>query len=966
MKMVQSIKRGLSGIVILMLLTASARAGVLISKCDLPEAWILRPMGDVKCSLASRDTDRGTVLDVSYRLPMPDLDKPWSSGIDLSLRNADFTLGEGDALSMEILWEGGDNPLKIEILDDKNEVRFAELTQLNKGSGWQTVVIPQDDFDPSAEKVLKGPPGRVKSLRIFTYYWWNSDPRHFMLGGLSVIKKEKNRNPVISVSQLGYRPDDRKRVVIKTEDKWKGKKQFSVIRMADAEAVYKGKLEPSTVAGWPGYFQSGDFTELRESGRYAVQVESGGRKFISEPFWIEKNVLDSRTMPLNLEFIKGLRTDDPVIFGYYEMGGYRDAGTMLARYLCTNTHMLYGLSRYVLAWNLPRGEAARIRYAIDELRFAAGSLIAWQKPDGSVISTIVRDPDLYAHNQFPEDNTYPWKTTEGGDISTYVAAMSAAASALAPYDKELADKAMKAAEKTYAYIETQRLPKRISAAGNFLWDAIELYKLTKKEQYLAKAKELAGKVIAAQFLDFTRVRDAQICGNFSNSPRSLDFTYQYKLIHDIGAYFGLIELYHFIEPSDPLYADVRFFLKTFSEQYLLGMSSLTPYGEIAEGLENDTGGFFRVSYFHPPTGRLGVKSHGLNCDHMAYGLMGVRLAKIFNEPKLADFAADQIQWVLGVNPLGISMMTGIGGRQGFSLEEYLNLPSKPGGVLNGIVGRDGIAPYWARHWVSGEYWVPHNAYYTPLVGELENARLSADIPKQPLSVSIDVPKKIDGMKNVAVSWTVKNTANEKIKTALYLRARGAYALDETAQVELNAGESKRFEKTLNPSQKRSPCLVSASTQDGVVAENYFLPEFPEYAAPKRDNLKKLKILSVNASSSQKDEKNVDSANAIDGQMYSRWSSDFSDPQWLAVDLGEKKSVGLVKLFWETACGESYELQFSDDAKDWKTVYSVDDEDGGTDEIDLKEGASARYVRVYMKRRGTQYGYSLYEIEIYGK
>lgn len=951
---------------VLILLTGVAPAQTLISRCDTTEAWLLQPMGQAKCALSLKETDRGSALNVSYQLTFPDLNKFKSSGIELIYKKADFTLGEGSALIFDILWEGGDNPFKIEIVDENNEARFFELTQLNKRDGWQTVIVPAEDFDAAAEKVLKGAPGRIKVLKFITYYWWNSDPRSFTLGEISAAERKAGIDPLISASQLGYRPEDPKRVVVKSEGPYKGKKQFSVIRLSDAEAVYKGKLAASNVAGWPGSFMRGDFSEVREPGRYVIQVESRGRRYVSEPFSIEKRIFDVKAVPLDLEFIKGFRSDDPLIFGFQDMGGYRDAGTMLARYLSTNTHMLYGLSCYVLARALPRSEAMKDRYAIDELRYSARSMISWQKPDGSVVSTIVRDPDLYAHNQFPEDNDYPWIKTEGGDMSTYVAALSAASRALAPYDKALSDKALKSAEKAYAYIEKLRLAKRTSAAGNLLWDTMELYKATKNERYLAKARELAAKVAAAQFLDFTRVKEAPVCGNFSNSPRSLDFSYQYKLIHDIGAYFGLIELYRELKPADPLYGDVRFFLKAFAEQYLLAMSSLTPYGEIAEGLEKNEDGTLRVSYFHPPTGRLGVKSHGLNCDHLAYGLMGLRLSEIFNDPRLAGFASDQMQWVFGVNPLGVSMMSGIGGRQALGFEEYLNLPYKPGGVFNGIVGRGGIAPYWAMHWVSGEYWVPHNAYFTALAGELDGAPKAGIAEETPLSVRIELPKRIDGGKEIKVVWTIENKTGEAVKTSAVLRARGAYMLDETALLELKAGESRKIEKVIPPAQRRAPCLVSASTPEGVSAEVYFLPEYPAYTEASREKLTKYAIAAVKASSEQQKEKNVKAANAIDGQMTTRWSSDFIDASWIIADLGAVKPVRMVKLHWETAYSEAYELQLSDDGKEWKTVYSVDDEDGATDEISLKDGSAARYVKVNMKRRGTQYGNSLYEIEIFGK
>src|SRR6201986_1937463 len=42
------------------------------------------------------------------------------------------------------------------------------------------------------------------------------------------------------------------------------------------------------------------------------------------------------------------------------------------------------------------------------------------------------------------------------------------------------------------------------------------------------------------------------------------------------------------------------------------------------------------------------------------------------------------------------------------------------------------------------------------------------------------------------------------------------------------------------------------------------------------------------------------SNAVDGNTGTRWSSAFSDPQWLEVDLGATDSITQVVLNWEAA------------------------------------------------------------------
>ena len=107
------------------------------------------------------------------------------------------------------------------------------------------------------------------------------------------------------------------------------------------------------------------------------------------------------------------------------------------------------------------------------------------------------------------------------------------------------------------------------------------------------------------------------------------------------------------------------------------------------------------------------------------------------------------------------------------------------------------------------------------------------------------------------------------------------------------------------------------------------------------------------------------ANAVDGQLGTRWSSQFSDPQWYRVDLGGAYAIDRVVLRWETAAARAYQIQVSADGATWSTVYSTSSGDGGVDDIALS-AVTARYVRMYGTQRLTPYGYSLWEFEVYGE
>lgn len=106
-------------------------------------------------------------------------------------------------------------------------------------------------------------------------------------------------------------------------------------------------------------------------------------------------------------------------------------------------------------------------------------------------------------------------------------------------------------------------------------------------------------------------------------------------------------------------------------------------------------------------------------------------------------------------------------------------------------------------------------------------------------------------------------------------------------------------------------------------------------------------------------------NAVDGSATSRWASaEGSDPQWIRVDLGSPVAINRVKLTWEDAYGSAYRLETSPDGNAWTTVKTVTGADGGTDDH-TGLSANGRYLRVYGTARGTSYGYSLWELEVYG-
>ncbi|SFE74968.1 S-layer homology domain-containing protein [Paenibacillus catalpae] len=111
------------------------------------------------------------------------------------------------------------------------------------------------------------------------------------------------------------------------------------------------------------------------------------------------------------------------------------------------------------------------------------------------------------------------------------------------------------------------------------------------------------------------------------------------------------------------------------------------------------------------------------------------------------------------------------------------------------------------------------------------------------------------------------------------------------------------------------------------------------------------------------------ANAVDGKTATRWESASQDPQWISLDLKKLYKLDSIILNWEGAFGKTYTVQVSSAEtpgdNDWTTIFTEPSGNGGIDNITL-HGEEARHVRIYGTARGTQWGYSLWEVEVYGK
>nr|MCU0431773.1 discoidin domain-containing protein [Cytophagaceae bacterium] len=154
--------------------------------------------------------------------------------------------------------------------------------------------------------------------------------------------------------------------------------------------------------------------------------------------------------------------------------------------------------------------------------------------------------------------------------------------------------------------------------------------------------------------------------------------------------------------------------------------------------------------------------------------------------------------------------------------------------------------------------------------------------------------------------------------------------------------------------------LTVTDSKGQVSSDVVIVKVTEFQAP---NIALNKPVAV--SSTESGFGNV-AANATDGSLTTRWSSAYADPQNIRIDLQAAYSISRIQLNWEAASARDYRIETSLDGTTWALVSSRTNMAAGA-RIDNLTGLSAvgRYVRITGTARTTIYGYSLFEVQVYG-
>ncbi|WP_415950401.1 beta-N-acetylglucosaminidase domain-containing protein [Streptomyces sp. KLOTTS4A1] len=102
--------------------------------------------------------------------------------------------------------------------------------------------------------------------------------------------------------------------------------------------------------------------------------------------------------------------------------------------------------------------------------------------------------------------------------------------------------------------------------------------------------------------------------------------------------------------------------------------------------------------------------------------------------------------------------------------------------------------------------------------------------------------------------------------------------------------------------------------------------------------------------------------ANDGDPRTRWSSPAEDDQWWQLELPAPARLGRLTLTWQDAYASRYRVQVSEDGHTWHTAATVRDGRGGRETVGF-DARDVRFVRIQVDERATEYGVSLWSVEV---
>jgi hypothetical protein len=537
--------------------------------------------------------------------------------------------------------------------------------------------------------------------------------------------------PVIALNHLGFKAGARKILVCRVTS-GTAPDEFVVRDIASYPKPFQMRYPLRRAASDLGECVAGEFTDIARRGMYQITV--GAER--SVPFFIDADIWH-RTLPRAVNYYRQQRCgvavpnvhpachlDDARRRDNGERvdttGGWHDAGDLRKWMSAT---MMNGIALLKLARNL--GDhwdlaGAGVRSLLEEAAWGNRYFLKMQDTDGLVWNDVAggvngdNSDNHWTDNKPGTSDDRYINTDKGGRVQAMFTALQAMmAQAFRSANATYADRCLVAGERCW------RAATRGAGAlelGFWTMAALELHRATGRDEFataaVARGRQLLGLQETAFVADQKRVR-----GFWRTSPSNA--APLVDAVHSALPPLALAEL----SAVFPRHQDAtrwRDAVRLYIEEYVLPLTSLNAYAIMPCGVFQGSptperyrglAGGLTYRYFLPVRKQFwwaGTTSH-----LESHALLLATGAKMFTQRRYADLAYRQLEWIMGANPFGACLMTGVGMRHPYPHSRFVGLID--GGILNGIAGNVDDEPVLdtanGYDWRTTEYWSPHNAYY---------------------------------------------------------------------------------------------------------------------------------------------------------------------------------------------------------------------------------------------------------------
>jgi len=578
----------------------------------------------------------------------------------------------------------------------------------------------------------------------------------------------------ILVNQVGYEPSGAKRAVIQGRQ-GDAFDAFKVKAAATGQEVLAGKPQfIGPVEKWKDWvFWTIDFTPVTQEGSFIIEASSAQGTVSSHSLLIQKNVLERNTLSNVIYYFKGQRSSGPWDKADRAMhfegkdgvvdvhGGWFDATGDYGKHLSHLSFASYFNPQQIslTVWSLfestreleRRGDPHFTQYKkrlLDEALFGADYLVRLKNPAGSFFITVSgRGPEKKPEDRliapkaarhiiltpetkdkfrdYGQEKSLNATAYEGGyreGAGLCIAALAMASTYQASGDFKSADY-LKAAEDAFAFLEKNNILFTNDGKENILDDycallaATELARATGKPAYRATADKRAKSLMArlttsGKFVDYWRADD-----------------HDRPFFHPVDAGLPVVALLKYAEiaPGPERAKSLEAVKRSLEHELAVTAEVANPFGCSRQIVQDKTGAR-RTSFFFPHNTETEPWWQGENARLSSMAAAARLAERCFVrdrdlQRKLAAFARDQLNWILGLNPFDSCMLDGRGRNNPaymfFDSYEYTNAP---GGIVNGITAgyKDEQDIDYYLHfaqtgkdddWRWAEQWLPHAAWY---------------------------------------------------------------------------------------------------------------------------------------------------------------------------------------------------------------------------------------------------------------